>query len=148
MRKFDYGNFKLWLLAAVIALLFFILGLGTWVSAGHYIPETPAPAPVKKFYPPKLQAPAPLAKYQPLLSGKLFFGTEKTTTGVLFSSKLVLWGLIHGNTALVGLDPQSNQNTWIVKAGDTVEGEKILRVGENSITVSNQTGEGEVFLKN
>jgi hypothetical protein len=47
---------------------------------------------------------------------------------------------------VVGDDPGSNLNTWIVKAGDKVVDEQIVSVGVRYIIVRNQSGEGKVAM--
>ena len=68
-------------------------------------------------------------KLRSLFGGSLFFGEDVKQPASIFQSKLVLWGLINNGWAVVGDDPGSNQNTWIVKAGDAVVGEQIVTVG-------------------
>lgn len=132
------------LIGLLVALLVLIWGLTTWISACHYIPNPPKAAPKNKFTSLKPGLTYPLNKYQSLLTGKLFFGTASTTMKAAFRSRLVLWGLAHRSEAIVGTDPLSNQITWMVKVGDTVEGEKIVAIGNDYIVVRNQTGEGRV----
>lgn len=127
------------------SFLVFIWGFLAWIIARHYQPEIPVQAPAQHYTIPKEESRFAITRYQSLLDGSLFFGEGSKKNGV-FQSRLVLWGLINGGYAVVGVDPQSNQNTWIVKAGDTVEGEQVLAVGARFIVVRNQTGEGKVVM--
>ena len=127
------------------SFLILIWGLSAWMIARHYQPEIPIQAPAQHYSLPKEGTGFPIARYQSLFDGSLFFGQGRKSISV-FQSRLILWGLINGGWAVVGIDPQSNQNTWIVKAGDTVEGEQVITVGVRYIIVRNQTGEGKVGM--
>lgn len=150
MREKKLDISKLWLIGIIVAVIVFIWGLLAWIMASQYVPKAPASAPLIKYSNPKQRSGFPITKYQSLMSGKLFFGSDggQFTRNITFTSKLILQGLIHGAYALVTIDPLSNENTKIVKAGDTIEGEQIIAVGEDSITVRNQTGEGKIHLRN
>jgi hypothetical protein len=132
--------------ALIGSFLVFIWGFFAWIIARHYQPESPVQTPAQHYTLPKKETTFPISKYQSLFDGSLFFGegSSKKTGG--FQSHLILWGLINGGWAVVGIDPRFNQNTWIVKAGDTVEGEQIVAVGVRYISVRNQTGEGKVVM--
>ncbi len=142
------GWIKYWFLGLGCAFLIFVWGFISWITARQYIPVTPKPGPPNRFSLTKKSIAHPIAKYKDLLSGKLFFGQGVMINSQgTFQTKLILWGLIHGSRAIVGTDPQSNQTTWIVQSGDSIEGEKIVTVGDNYIIIHNQTGEGKVYLR-
>ena len=66
-----------------------------------------------------------------------------------FKSNLVLWGVIKGIETRAVVSVTANpQQTWVVKVGEAVEGETIIAIGDNYITVRNQSGEGGVMLAN
>jgi hypothetical protein len=133
-------------LALLGSLLVFAGGLSAWLMARNYQPEVPVQAPLRHYNAPKKDPAPPLSRYQSLFGGSLFFG-ENLKQGGGFQSRLVLWGLIHNAWAVVGDDPNSHQNTRIVKAGDSVAGEKIIAVGAGYIIVRNQTGEGKIAMR-
>jgi hypothetical protein len=132
--------------ALIGSFLIFIWGFSTWIIARHYQPEIPIQTPAQHYTLAKKAITFPISRYQSLFDGSLFLGEENIKKTGGFQSHLILWGLINGGWAVVGIDPGSNQNTWIVKAGDTVEGERIVAVGVRYINVRNQTGEGKVIL--
>jgi hypothetical protein len=132
--------------ALIGSFLVFIWGLSTWIIARHYQPEVPVQTPAHHYTLAKKETAFPITRYQSLFDGSLFFGEGNSNKTGGFQSHLILWGLINGGWAVVGVDPDSNQKTWIVKAGDTVEGEQIVAVGVRYISVRNQTGEGKVVM--
>jgi hypothetical protein len=138
---------KYWFLILIFVLLVFGWGFSTWLTARLYVPDNPvvnSPGPAPK--PDGKETKFPISRYEALLGGRLFFGEVKPVT-VAFKSNLLLWGVIKGteNRVVVGANP--NQ-TWVVRAGETVEGEQIIAIGDNYIQVRNQTGEGTVMLSN
>jgi hypothetical protein len=81
------------------------------------------------------------------MDGSLFWGIYPVVTPpVVFHSSLTLWGTIKGSTAIVSLDPSSNQDTKLVKVGEEIAGEKILKIEKDYIVVRNPTGEGRVNM--
>jgi hypothetical protein len=138
---------KYMVLAFAGSLAVFLGGLSTWLIAHAYQPDLPIQEPLRHFSTSKPVIGYPVTRYQSLFGGSLFFGEDVKQPLSVFQSKLVLWGLIHNGYAVVGDDPGSNQNTWIVKAGDTVAGEKIVSVGVRYIIVQNQSGEGKVEMR-
>ena len=134
-------------LAFICSLAVFFWGLSTWITARNYQPDVPVPAPMRHSLLKPKESAFPVARYQSLFGGSLFFGEDVKQTAGGFQSRLVLWGLINNGWAVVGDDPASNQNTWIVKAGDTAAGEKIVSVGVRCITVKNGSGEGIVAMR-
>jgi hypothetical protein len=135
-------------LAFICSLAIFLWGFSTWITARNYQPDAPIQTPLRSFSPKTKEIRYPADRYQSLFGGGLFFGEDVKQPVGVFQSKLVLWGLINNSLAVVGDDPASNQNTWIVKAGDTVAGEQIVSVGVRCITVRNGSGEGKVEMKN
>jgi hypothetical protein len=127
------------------SLMVFVWGLAVWFIARDYQPELPVQRQPQHVILPKPEVSYAITRYQSLLEGSLFFSESVKPAGT-FQSRLVLWGLINNHRALVGVDPGSNQNTWIVKAGDSVEGEQIVAVGVREITVRNASGEGKVRM--
>jgi hypothetical protein len=130
------------------ALLIFVAGGIVWLAAGWGAgkpPRTDLP-PQYRFNGSETTVAA--GRYDRLQDGTLFFG-EPSLTVTVFSSRLVLWGVVGGRNpqAIVGTDPSSNRVTRMVKPGDQVEGEKIVSIGERFIVVRNVSGEGRVDLK-
>ena len=145
-------NIMIWIkkyirLAFICSLAVFLWGLSTWFTARNYQPDAPIQTPLRRFLPKTKEMTYPVARYQSLFGGSLFFGEDVKQPASVFQSKLILWGLINNGWAVVGDDPGSNQNTWIVKAGDTVAGEQIVSVGVRCITVRNGSGEGIVAMR-
>ena len=136
-----------WIAAFAVAGLILGWGCFSWLTAYLYQPVSPPLAPLQQYSYIKPEIAFPLVRYQPLLNGSMFFGPVPVET-VQFNSRLVLLGLIKGtsNRALVGLAPEAGQQTQIVKLGDTFEGERIVTIGFDHITVRNATGEGQIFL--
>lgn len=136
-----------WFVGFVIVLMIFLWGLVTWMDAYN----TPVDAPVKD---PEVDKPVevqtrshPMSRYAKLMDGSLFWGIYPVVTPpVVFHSTLTLWGTIKGSTAIVSLDPSSNEHTQLVGVGDEYGGEKILEIGNDYIKVRNSSGEGQVKM--
>jgi hypothetical protein len=95
--------------------------------------------------------PFTLDRYQRLLAGEMFFGVPDQVQVVsIFKSSLVLWGITHGrgSRAVVGTDPGSQKQTWIVKSGDKIGSEQIVAIDKDFILVSNPTGQGRIYMQN
>jgi hypothetical protein len=88
-----------------------------------------------------------------LLEGGLFFEKPPVESVPVikseFRSRLVVIGLVKGKggRAIVGLEGDPGQETWIVRPGSKVEDETIVGIGENYIEASNESGTGKVFLR-
>ena len=135
---------KYWIYAVLLAIIVFGWGLGSWLMARLYQPEEPVQAPLQSYkFSPKENS-FPLSRYESLMDGHLFFGGAIVSSQVEFSSKLVLWGVVKDETAVVGLDPTSNQDTKVVRVGGYYAGEQIIAIGSNYVVVRNATGEGRV----
>ena len=143
----------IWLVVYSISVLVFGWAVYTRLEASYYQPTTPKPAPLNKFdFEIKTQD-WELSRYQGLLEGGLFF--EKIPTAVqevvenIFHTRLRVYGIVKGgeSRAVVGLEGDPSEETWIVKPGSTVEGETIITIGANYIEVRNESGAGKVFLK-
>ncbi len=143
----------LWIVIYSITALIFGWALFNRIRAANYQPATPASAPLNKF---DFQAPAKeyqLSRYEALLAGGLFF--EKISMATVpviqseFHSRLVVYGLVKGKggRAIVGLEGDSSQETWIVRPGSVVENETIVGIGNDYIEVRNGSGTGKVFLR-
>jgi hypothetical protein len=132
--------------ALIGSALVFTAGFSAWHMARHYQPEVPIEMPLRHYNTAKKEPVPPFSRYQSLSGGSMFFGENIKSSDGAFQSRLVLWGLISNAWAVVGEDPNSSQNTWIVKAGDTVAGEQIVAVGVRYIVVRNQSGEGKVRM--
>jgi hypothetical protein len=137
----------------VVSSLIFAWGAQTWLVARLYQPDSPAMAPLERYVYKNKSANAIQPLSPELLQGTLFFGAppvipvkEKPVMVIPFKSSLVVWGVTNG-TAVVGTDPNSNQQTWIVKPGETVAGERIIGLGSNYIIVKNGTGRGKVMMR-
>lgn len=142
----------LWIIIYVIIGLIFGWALLIRIKAANYQPVTPSAAPLNEFdFQPRINQPQ-LSRYQALLEGGLFFEKPpEISIPVIkneFRSRLVVIGLVKGKggRAIVGLEGDSSQETWIVRPGSKVENETILSVGDNYIEVSNESGMGKVFL--
>lgn len=137
---------KYWIYFVIIVIVIFGWGFSSWLLARLYQPEEPVHVPLQSYkYPPREDS-FPLSRYEPLMNGRLFFGGNIVSSETGFSSKLVLWGVIKNEIAVVGLDPSSNQDTVIVKVGEYVAGEQIVGIGGNYIVVKNATGQGRVGM--
>lgn len=130
----------------------FIWGLISWIAARFYRPDIPLETPAGKY---SYRLPETLRQNRTdsLPDDRLFFGgaaiqssAPVETGGAAFRSSLILWGAIKGETAVVGLDPNSNADTRLVREGEVFAGEKIISIGSNYIVVKNQTGTGRVNL--
>ncbi len=136
-----------------VGLLVFGWGLTSWFQARNYQPLAPQQSPVRQFSYQKSEPSPNFAQYQALASGKMFFGSSSANASNLppsiFQSKLVVWGIINGkpSTAVIGVDPDSNADTWIIKPGDTMLDERVVAIGANFVLVRNRTGEGRVYIK-
>lgn len=132
-----------------ISILFFSVGMTIWLFARLYQPVEPTPVSVGSIKVDPIPPVYPLERYQSLMSGRLFFGGSEPLTNipiVQFRSRLILWGVIKGGQAVVGLDPNSHQDTRLITVGDVVEGETITGIGDGYITVKNQTGQGRIKI--
>ena len=138
---------KYMVLGLVASLAVFFWGLSNWIMARNYQPDPPVQAPLRRLAPKPQETQYPLDRYQGLFGGSLFLGDDIKQTSGIFQTKLILWGLINNGWAVVGDDPASNLNTWIVKAGDTVAGEQIVSVGVRCVTVKNSSGVGKVEMR-
>lgn len=141
---------KYWLIMYGVSAVIFCLGFIIWLMAYLYEPVTHSSATLQRYTIKSRLEIYPFERYQTLMSGRLFFGGSDIPVDinpiVQFHSRLILWGVIKGGHAVVGLDPGSNLDTKLIKAGDEVEGERIISVGEKYILVRNQTGQGKVVL--
>ncbi len=142
---------KYWLIIYGISLALFCFGFANWLMAHFYQPLNPTLAPVRHNDIGEIPSVYSLERYRSLLGGRLFFGGADIpdNPGIQipqFTSRMVLWGVIKGGHAIVGFDSGSNQDTKLVKAGDVIEGEKILAIGDKYIEVRNQTGQGKIRL--
>jgi hypothetical protein len=132
-----------------VSIIFFIVGFTIWLMAHLYQPVEPIPNPVGKIKVDPIPSSYSLDRYQSLMSGRLFFGGVDPGMDipiVQFRSRLILWGVINGGHAVVGLDPNSHNNDRVVAVGDTVEGETIIAIGDGFIMVKNQTGQGKIRM--
>jgi hypothetical protein len=122
-------------------------GLFSWVNAKFYRPAEPTLSQTRRFSFTKPDRAYSYARYRVLADGSLFFGPVATET-LEFRANLILWGIIQGrnSSAVIGLEPDSNAHTWVVKVGDYIEDNQIIGIGANFITVKNQTGEGRIYL--
>lgn len=141
----------IWLVTYTIAFAILMWGFIVWEGASRYTPVRPDPAPLNAFNYSQPVKRFPIGRYQALMDGRLFF--EKVPVPVdeakvVFSSRLVVVGLIkgEGGRAIVGLQEKPDE-TWVVKPGMTIQGEKIIRVGADYILVKNESGEGKVYLR-
>ncbi len=136
-----------------VGLLVFGWGLTSWFQARNYQPLAPVQSPVRQFSYQKPEPSPKFAQYQALTSGKMYFGSSSVTASnlppIIFQSKLVVWGIISGkpSNAVIGVDPESNADTWIIKPGDMMLDERVVGIGANFVLVRNRTGEGRVYLK-
>lgn len=131
-------------LTIIIGLFF---AVSQWFDARSFVPETPEPAPLNRFSFNKPETKFSLNRYQRLLDGELFFEKEpEQVTVIPFQSQLKIFGIISGKNsrAIVGLNGDPTNTTWIVKPGDQVAGEQIVAIGSNYIKVKNSSGEGKV----
>lgn len=145
------------ILILLAAVGIFGWGLFTWFNAHFYQPAFTTTAPIKHNSG-SIVTPKPSKKpLQTFLEGKMFFAKElpptieppKSEAPVIpFISKLVVWGIISGseNRAVIGLNREENVETWILKAGDQLSGEKIVKINSDSILVKNETGIGKVKI--
>lgn len=141
-----------WLGIFAVSGAMFVWGLTSWISARFYRPNIPVQMQVGKY---SYRLPETLRQGRAvsLPGDRLFFGGTATQDlmpvkagGTAFHSSLILWGAIKGETAVVGLDPNSNTATQLVRVGEVFAGEKIIAIGANYIVVRNQTGTGRVNL--
>ncbi len=154
---------KFLLIIALVALLILGYGGSNWLAALAYQPAILQDLPLRAYkYPVPPNKTLLLKDYQRLLTGKAFFpraqlAPEETLPAAaltiappkaLFITKLVLWGITKGkfNRAIVGISDDSKGQTWIVKVGDKVNQEEIIKIGSDYIVVRNKTGEGKVVL--
>ncbi|NLW46396.1 MAG: hypothetical protein GXY86_03520 [Firmicutes bacterium] len=144
---------QIWMIIYTIITFIFGWALYTRIEAANYQPVTPVPASLNEFnFQPRLKEPQ-LSRYQALLEGGLFF--EKSPMVAVpgikneFQSRLLVIGLVKGkgSRAIVGLEGDPSQESWIVKPGSEVENETIVGIGDNYIEVSNQSGTGKVFFR-
>lgn len=141
---------KYWLVIFAASGAVFVWGLASWITAQYYRPAAPAQAPVAK-YSYRLPETNRSVGTDSLPGDRLFFGGASAnpapvTAATTFHSSLILWGAIKGETAVVGLDPNSNGDTQLVRVGEVFGGEKIIAIGSDYIVVRNQTGTGRVNL--
>jgi hypothetical protein len=133
-----------------VSILFFIAGMMVWLFARWYQPAEPTVGPVGIIKIAPVPSVHPVERYQSLMSGRLFFGGSDPGLDpipvVQFHSRLILWGVIKDGQAVVGLDPNSHQDTRLVGVGDVVEGETITGIGDGYIVVKNQTGQGRIRI--
>lgn len=146
---------KKYLIACFLcAGVFFGGGLLLWLQAHYYQPRLPQQDFPRRFAYRESGTRFSGARYQALQNGALFFGKPAATAApsagspVIFQSRLVLWGITGGqeSRAVVGSDPQSNQQTEILKVGDEYAGETVVAIGPDYIVVRNQSGKGRVYL--
>ncbi|HEX7712851.1 MAG TPA: hypothetical protein VF531_02420 [Bacillota bacterium] len=142
---------KYWLGIFAVSGGIFVWGLTSWIVARFYQPSMPVQTQVGK-YSYRLPETDHQGRTDSLPGDRLFFGGAVSQnpvpaeTGISFHSSLILWGTIAGETAVVGLDPNSNTATQLVRVGEVFAGEKIITIGSNYIVVKNQTGTGRVNL--
>ncbi|HEX3046454.1 MAG TPA: hypothetical protein VHY08_16980 [Bacillota bacterium] len=136
-----------WIVGYAIAIMVLGWGLVTWMDAYVSEPDTPIPFPAQTIKPQVKGQGYSLGRYAKLMDGSLFWGIYPVVTPPsTFHSSLTLWGTIKGSTAIVSLDPSSNQNSKLVKVGEEIGGEKILAIEKDYILVRNSTGEGKVKM--
>lgn len=91
----------------------------------------------------------PAERYDRMRRGELFFGgsSGETTTEIIFKSPVIVWGITRGreNRAVISMDANQSE-TWIVKPGDEVNGERIVAITDRYVVIRNQTGEGKVYM--
>lgn len=143
----------IWIGVYGITALIFSWAIYARIVAANYQPVIPTPAPLNKFDFQTSPKEYQLSRYQALLEGGLFFGKSQTVALPLikseFHSRLVVIGLVKGKDgrAIVGLEGDLNQETWIVRPGSMVEDETIMAIGSNYIDIRNGSGTGKVFLR-
>jgi hypothetical protein len=149
MQKKEY----LWWAGYVCAALTFGYGVLLWCQAACYTPADPEAAPGKHYRFANVAFNRPLTRYSRLLHGDLFFEATPPAAaapGVApprrdFRSNIKIYGLIRGGNlrAVVGLigEPQ----TWIVRPGSVVHGERIVAIEAKYLVVANDSGEGKIF---
>lgn len=144
----------IWIITYSITTIIFGWAVFTWIGAVNYDPVTPERAPLNKFDFQVKATGSQLSRYQGLVEGGLFF--EKPLAAPMaqilrseFQSRLVVYGLVKGkdSRAIVGLEGDPNQETWIVRPSSKVEEETIVGIGEDFIEVRNGSGVGKVFFK-
>lgn len=140
MKKLIFCRLLIW--AGV--LVFFSRSVYVLLKAREFTPADPFPVPIQDYDFGRMEPSFPSRRYQKLLAGGMFFDEVATTKS--FHTKLVLWGVINGVTAVVGTDPNSNADTVLVKVGDEVGGERIVAIGKGYIIVKNPSGEGVLAL--
>ena len=144
-------------LILIAAVGIFGWGLMTWFNAQRYQPSLETTSQIKQNSDKSITTQPSNRPPQTFLEGKMFFGKQapivfespKPVLPVIqFVSKLVVWGIISGseNRAVVGLDPKENTTTWVLKAGDQLGGEKIVKINSDFIVVKNETGVGKVNM--
>lgn len=144
-------NRKFWLFIYVVSFGILIWGISAWTEAYRYTPKIPEKVPLNLVSFKITAREFPLTRYQELIDGGLFF--EKIVVPVAevkheFKSRLVIYGLVKGKDcrAIVGVEGNPAE-TWIVKPGIAVQGEKIITVGADYLVVKNESGEGKVFFR-
>jgi hypothetical protein len=143
----------IWIVIYTITAFIFGWALYTRIEAANYQPVTPDPASLNEFDFQTRHKEPQLSRYQALLEGGLFFEKPPVESVPVikseFRSRLVVIGLVKGKggRAIVGLEGDPGQETWIVRPGSKVEDETIVGIGENYIEASNESGTGKVFLR-
>ncbi len=144
----------IWIVTYSITALFLGWAVFSWFEAINYHPSTPKKAKLHQYdYQTKVTG-APLSRFQELLEGEPFF--EKPQAPIIpqaprseFHTELIVFGIVKGaeSRAIVGLQDESIQDTWIVRPGSVVARETIVAIGANYIEVQNESGIGKVFLR-
>lgn len=141
----------IWLLVYSISIIVFGWSVCVWLNTVYYHPATPEQASLNKFDFRIKATGYPLSRYQDLLEGGLFFEKPPAAPAakIEFKSRLVVYGLVKGkdSRAIVGLEGDQGQETWIVRPGSVVGDETITAIGANYIEARNGSGTGKVFIK-
>jgi hypothetical protein len=148
MRKKEY----LWWVGYVCAALIFGYGVLMWGRAACYTPADPEAVPGKRYRFASVVFNQPLTRYSRLLHGDLFFEATSPATAARgasprrdFQSDIKVYGMIRGGDprAVVGIDGEAQ--TWIVRPGSVVHGERIVAIAAKYVVVENDSGAGKVF---
>jgi hypothetical protein len=141
----------IWLTAYSISIMVFAWSVWSWLNAVYYHPVTPEQASLNEFDFRIKGSSYPLSRYQGLLEGGLFFEKPPAPpeVKVQFQSGLVVYGVVKGKSgrAIVELEGDQAQETWIVKPGSVVGGETIVAIGADYVEVKNESGTGKVFIR-
>jgi hypothetical protein len=141
--------------ALLVAIVFFGWGFLEWNKAYHYRPQAPPKTLPNRYTFTRRERLFPIERYQTLLNGDLFFGklvVPSSQSAVRFQTQLIVIGITKGHNttdayAVVGLHSFGDRQTWIVKAGSLVDGERILKIGNGYLEVENETGVGRISLR-